>query len=94
MKNRGHHGRDRMVVGFITTCAISCEFKSHSWRSVLDTTLYDEFCQWFSPGTPISSTNKSDYHDIANTININHQPIVQNQNGIYFLAILKKCLNK
>ena len=54
MKNRGHHGRDRMVV---------------------DTTLYDEFCQWFSPGTPISSTNKSDYHDIANTININHQPI-------------------
>jgi hypothetical protein len=22
-------------------------------------------CQWFSPGTPISSTNKTDHHDIA-----------------------------
>jgi hypothetical protein len=34
---REHHGRDRMEVGFTTTCAISayhyrsCEFESHSW---------------------------------------------------------------
>jgi len=40
-------GRDRMVVGFTTTYAISayyhwsCEFKSHSWQGVLDTTLCD-----------------------------------------------------
>ena len=38
---------------------------------VLDTTLCDKVCQWlatgrcFSPGTPVSSTNKTDRHDIA-----------------------------
>jgi len=44
----GHRGRDRMVVGFTTTCAISAyhhlsfEFEFRSWRSVLDTTLCDK----------------------------------------------------
>jgi hypothetical protein len=69
-------GRDRMVVWFATTCAISayhhwnCEFELHSWRGVLDTTLCDKVCQWlttgwwFSPGPPFSSTNKTDRHDI------------------------------
>ena len=39
--------------------------------SVLDTTLHDKVCQWlaaglwFSPGTLISSTNKTDCHDIS-----------------------------
>ena len=43
--------RDRMVVGFTTTCAISvyhhlsCEFEPRSWRDVLDTTLRDKVCQ-------------------------------------------------
>ena len=38
---------------------------------VLDTTLCDKVChwlvtgQWFSPGTPVSSVNKTDNHDIA-----------------------------
>jgi hypothetical protein len=32
---------------------------------VLDTTLCDQVCQWFSPGTPVSSTNKTDHHDIT-----------------------------
>ena len=47
----GRCGRDRMVVG------------------VLDTTIYDKVFQWlaagqlFSPGTPVSSTNKTDLHD-------------------------------
>jgi hypothetical protein len=66
-----------MVVGFTTTCAISahhhqnCEFKACSWRGVLDTALYDKVCQqlatgwWFSLGTPVSSTNKTDRHYIA-----------------------------
>ena len=44
-------GRDRLVVGFTTTCAISayhhqsciCEFRS--CRGALDTTLCDEVCQ-------------------------------------------------
>ena len=67
----GHRGCDHMVVAFTTTCAISayqhwsCEFESHSWRGVLDTTLCDKVCQWlatgrwFSLGTPVSSTKKN-----------------------------------
>jgi hypothetical protein len=40
-------------------------------RGVLDTTLCDKVCQWlatgrrFSPDTPVSSTNKTDRHDIT-----------------------------
>ena len=40
-------------------------------RCVLDITLCDIVCQWlaasqwFSPGTPVSSTNKTDRHDIT-----------------------------
>jgi hypothetical protein len=34
-------------------------------RGVLDTTLCDKVCQWFSPGTPVSSTNKTDHHGIT-----------------------------
>jgi hypothetical protein len=39
-------------------------------RGALDTTLCDKVCQWFaagrwfSPGTPVFSTNKTDSHDI------------------------------
>ena len=42
-----------------------------SWRGVLDTTLCDKVCyllaagRWFSPGIPVSSTNKTDSHDIT-----------------------------
>jgi hypothetical protein len=66
-----------MVVGFTTTCAISayhqlsCEFESRSWRGILSTTLCDKVCQllaaglWFSPGPPVSSTNKTDSYDIT-----------------------------
>ena len=73
----GRGGRNRMVVGFTTTYAISayyqwcCEFEVRSGRGVLDTTLCDKVCQWlatgrwFSPGPTLSSTNKSDRHDIA-----------------------------
>ena len=70
-------GLDCLVVGFTTTYAISvyhylsCEFESHSWWSVLDTMVCKKVCQWlatgqwFSPGTPVSSTNKIDCHDIT-----------------------------
>jgi hypothetical protein len=40
-------------------------------RGVLDTTLCDKVCQWlmagwwFSPSTPVSSTDKTDHHDIT-----------------------------
>jgi hypothetical protein len=43
---------------------------SHWWRGVLDTTLYDKVCQWLatgqwvSPGTAVTSINKTDRHDI------------------------------
>ena len=46
-------------------------FESRSWRCVLETTLCDKVChwletdQWFSPGTPVSFTNKTDCHDIT-----------------------------
>jgi hypothetical protein len=74
---RSRHGRDRLVVEFTTTYAISafnhwsCEFESCSWRGVLHTTLCDKVChwlatcQWFSPGSPVSTTNKTDSHDIT-----------------------------
>ena len=41
-------------------------------QGVLDTTLYNKVCQWlaagqwFSPGTLVSSTNKTDCHDNNN----------------------------
>jgi hypothetical protein len=47
--DRGRRGR--MVIGIITTDAISayhhysCEFESRSWRGVLDTTLCNKVCQ-------------------------------------------------
>jgi hypothetical protein len=51
-----------------------CEFKSRIWGVVLDTKLCDKDCQWlatgrrFSPGTPVSSTNTTDSHDITETL--------------------------
>ena len=35
-----------------------CEFEPRSWRGILDTTLWDM-------GTVVSSTNKTDRHDIT-----------------------------
>ena len=73
----GCRGRDLMVVGLTATFAISayhhqnCEFKPRSWWSVLETTICDKVCQWlaagqwFSPGTPVSSYNKTDCHNIT-----------------------------
>jgi hypothetical protein len=73
---RGRRGHDRIKIGFTTTYDINAyhhkcyEFDSRSWRGVLDTTLCDKVCQlvaadrWLSPGPPMSSTNKTDRHDI------------------------------
>jgi len=50
-KLRGRRGRDRTVVGFITTYAISvyhhyrCAFEPRPWGGIFDTTLSDEVCQ-------------------------------------------------
>jgi hypothetical protein len=60
----GNPDRDRMIVEFTTTCAISayhhysCEFEPRSWGGVLDTTLCDKVRQllatgwWFLSGFP------------------------------------------
>jgi hypothetical protein len=74
---RGRRDCDRMVVGCTIICAISvsytngCEFVPRSWRGVLDTAVCDKVFQWFatrrwfSLSTPVSSTNKTDRHDIT-----------------------------
>jgi hypothetical protein len=61
----GRRGRDHVVVGFATTCAISayhhcwrCEFESRTWRGVLDTTFCDIVCQWLAIGRWISTAIK------------------------------------
>jgi hypothetical protein len=79
-----------LIYGFTTAYAISayhhlcCEFEFYSWWGVLDTTVHDKVCQWpaagqwFSPGSPVSFTNKNDLHNITeillkmafNTINL------------------------
>jgi hypothetical protein len=68
-------GCDRMVVWFTATYAISVNLTLWARiplrRDVLDTTLCDKVCQclatgqWFSPGTQVSSTSKTDRHDIT-----------------------------
>ena len=72
----GRRGRDHMVVGLATTCAMcayhhySCVFELRSWRGVLDTTLCEKglsvTCDksvFFPPCTQVSSTSKTDRHD-------------------------------
>ena len=75
----GGRGRDPMVVGFYNYLCSQCLSPLMLWVliplrwGVLDTTLC-EVCQWlaaglwFSPGTPVSSTNKTDRHDIAEIV--------------------------
>jgi hypothetical protein len=41
------------------------EFESRSWQGVLDATLYDEVCQWFSS---VSSPNKTACHNITEIV--------------------------
>ena len=72
--NPGFAPGDRMLVGFTTTYAISvyhhwcCEFESRSGRGVQHYVI--KVCQWFatgrwfSQGPLVSSTNKTDRHDI------------------------------
>ena len=60
----------------ITTKVVS---SNPAWWGLLDTTLCDKVCQWFSPSNPVCSLNKTDLHDIAeilstvasNTMNLN-----------------------
>ena len=53
------------------------------WIRARCTTLYDKVCQWlvtgrwFSPGPPVSSTNKTDRHDITEILNKQTKEITQ-----------------
>ena len=56
----------------------SYDFNFRSWRGVLDTTLLDKVLQWLatgwwlSQGIPVSSTNKTDRHNIVKTFKNKH----------------------
>jgi hypothetical protein len=74
---RGRHGCDLIVVGFTTTYAISayhhwsCEFESRSdemysiQHYVIKVWQWLAKGRWSSPGTPVSSSNKPDRHNIT-----------------------------
>ena len=76
-----------MLVRFTTTYAISAnhhwcgEFESQSGQGK----LCDKVCQWlatgqwFSPGLPVSSTTKTDRHDISYNWNIIESGIKHHQ---------------
>jgi len=68
-----YKARFNSPLSFVQTLVSILLFESvliHSERGVLDTTLCDKVCQllatgqWFSPGPPVSSANKTDRHDI------------------------------
>ena len=74
---RGHHGRDHIVVGFITNLCNQCLLqltlgvRISLRRGLINTTLCVKVCQWlatgrwFSPCTLVSSTNNTNCHDIT-----------------------------
>ena len=89
----------RMVVGLKTTCAISayhhwsCGFESSTWLGVLDTALCNKVCQWlttdrwYTPGTPVSFTNKTDRYD---TTEISTRPNSTQQESNYIYLYTTK----
>jgi hypothetical protein len=64
------------VIDFCNTCGrkLFLDMPTAVYWMFLDTTFYDQVCQWlgagqwFSPGTPISSTDKTDRHDIPDIL--------------------------
>jgi hypothetical protein len=81
----------------MTFCVAYIALSVPRW-GVLDTTFCDRVCQWLatgrwvSPGTLVSSTNKTDRHDIteislkvaSNTITITLLPITQSERPLSF----------
>jgi hypothetical protein len=73
----------------------------YSLWGVLDTTLCDKVCQWlatgrwFSPGTPVSSTNKTDSHDITEILLKNVVSTIKSTNQLllshYYVILFFFC---
>jgi hypothetical protein len=99
-----------MVVGFTTICVYHhkrCGFESHSWRGIFDTTLCDKVFQWLATGrsfSPVSSTNKTDRHDIAEillkvalntiTLTLHHVHVLYRCSWlVYYWCMSKSSLN-
>jgi hypothetical protein len=67
--SRRHY--DLLIYAWLISWGQMLEQVVYDIKGVLDTTLYDKVCQWvaagrwFSPGTTVSSTNKTDCPDIA-----------------------------
>ena len=92
----------------ISCFCITLSSEPCSWRGVLDTTLCDKVCQWlatgrwFSPSTPVSSTNKTDRHNIIeilliialNTINLNQTLPIQSTLTLKIVCSGKNKLDK
>jgi len=63
------------IVGFTTACVIStkvvssnpthCKVYKIQHYGIKFVHNFRHACQWFSQGTPVSSTNKTDHHDIS-----------------------------
>jgi hypothetical protein len=68
---RCRRGCDRMVVGFTTIYAINKVVSANPVHGDVYSiqqyviNLVSATGRWFSPGTPVSSTNKTDRHDIT-----------------------------
>jgi hypothetical protein len=96
---RGCRGRDRMVVGFklpVQSVPITTNVRSNSTqaRCTDDTTLCDKVCQWlatsqwFSPGTPVSFTNKTDRQDVTEILlKVALSTIKPNQTNLIIILI-------
>ena len=104
---RSRHGRNGMVVGFTTTYTIiqsvliitkvvssnPVHGEVYSIQHYVIKFVSDlrQVCLWFSPGTSVSSTNKTYLHDITEILlkvvlnTINHKPPpVMYTNQVYF----------
>jgi hypothetical protein len=73
----------------------------YSLWGVLDTPLCDKVCQWlatgrcFSPGTPVSSTNRTDSHDITEILLKNVVSTIKSTNQLllsrYYVILFFFC---
>jgi hypothetical protein len=76
----------------------SCEFEARSGRDSLNTTICNKVYQWLatgrwlSPGTLVSSTNKTDHHDISEILlKVALITITRTLSHVHLLHIILSC---